>query len=123
MSDDRGEADCVEVCDEKQEVYARLQALGQGIDRVNDAGDLETLEREIRGCTNRLAALVLQEQIQALVDSSEQQEKEQELIRSWPGRMRSDGYETVRIRTVGGCWIHPSTVLPSRLSSSEWKKA
>ncbi len=105
MSDERGEADCVEVRDEKQEVYARLRGLGQGIDRVNGAEDLEALEREICGYTDRLAALVLQEHVQALVDSPEQQEKEKELIRSWPGRMRSEGVETVRIRTVGGVWI------------------
>ncbi|QTA80799.1 Uncharacterized protein dnl_31120 [Desulfonema limicola] len=39
---------------------------------------------------------------QAALDSDEQQQKEAELIRAWPGRMKSEGYETVNILTVGG---------------------
>ncbi len=101
MSEERREAACVEVHDAKQEVYARLQELGQERARMDGPEDLEALEREIRGYTDRLGVLVLQERIQALVDSPEQQEKEKELIGSWPGRMRSEGYETVRIRTLG----------------------
>ncbi len=105
MNNEGGQVDCVEDGNEKQAVYARLQALEQAMECVNGPEDLEALEREIRECTDRLGALVLQRRIQALVDSPEQQSKEKELIGSWPGRLRSEGYEIVRIRTMGGFWI------------------
>jgi hypothetical protein len=105
MNNEGEQVDCVEDGDEKQAVYARLQALEQAMECVNGPEDLEALEREIRECTDRLGALVLQTRIQALVDSPEQQAKEKELIGSWPGRLRSEGYEIVRIRTMGGFWI------------------
>ena len=105
MNNEGAQADRVADGDEKQAVYARLQVLEQALEGVNCPEDLEALEREIRECTDRLGALVLQTRLQALVDSPEQQAKEKELIESWPGRLRSEGYEIVRIRTLGGCWI------------------
>jgi hypothetical protein len=66
---------------------------------------LEALEREIRGYTDQLGALLLELHLQASLDGEEQQKKEEELIRCWPGRLRSDGYERVRIVTLGGVWI------------------
>jgi hypothetical protein len=82
-----------------------LQGLEPERRRVHTPEELEALEREIRGYTDQLCALLLEMQLQASLDSEEQQEKEEELIRSWPGRLRSDGYERVRIFTLGGFWI------------------
>jgi hypothetical protein len=42
---------------------------------------------------------------QASLDCEEQQKKEEELVRSWPGRLKSEGYERGRIFTLGGVWI------------------
>jgi hypothetical protein len=39
--------------------------------------------------------------LQAGLDCEEHPKKEEELIRSWPGRLKSDGYERVRIFTLG----------------------
>lgn len=105
MNNDGAQADCVEDSDEKQAIYARLQALEQAIEEVNGSEDLEALEREIRRDTDRLGALILQARIQALVDSPAQQAEEQQLMKSWPGRFRSEGYECVWIRTLSGYWI------------------
>ena len=105
MTNDLGKVDCVENCNQRQEVYGRLQGLEQERRRVHTPEELEALEREIRGYTDRLCALLLEMHLQASLDSEEQQEKEEGLIRSWPGRLRSDGYERVRIFTLGGVWI------------------
>src|SRR5919109_3494103 len=105
MTNDLGKVDCVENCNQRQEVYGRLQGLEQERRRVHTPEGLEALEREIRGYTDQLCALLLEMHLQASLDSEEQQEKEEELIRSWPGRLRSDGYERVRIFTLGGFWI------------------
>jgi hypothetical protein len=54
-------------------------------------------KRELRGYTDQLGALLLELHLQASLDGEEHQQKEEELIRSWPGRLKSDGYERVRI--------------------------
>jgi hypothetical protein len=103
MNNDRGKAEYVENYTKRQEVYRRLQGLEQERRRVHTAEELEALEREIRGYTDQLGALLLELHLQASLDGEEQ--KEEELIRCWPGRLRSDGYERVRIVTLGGVWI------------------
>ena len=104
MISEKEQMGCVEDSEEKQALYAQLKALEQAGARVNGPEDLEALEREIRHCTDRLAALIVQTCIQTCVDSPEQQAKEKELIKSLPGRLRSEGHEMVQIRTLGG-WL------------------
>lgn len=90
---------------EIQQTNAYLQNFEQETHRVNSPKELEALERKIRQHTDHLAALLLQKQLQANLDSKEQQAQEAELIHSWPGRMKSEGFETVRILTLGGFYI------------------
>ena len=90
---------------EIEEIYKRLRELEAAAVRIDSPEDLEVLEQEIMGLTNHLAALLLQKKLQASLDSDEQQQKEAELIRAWPGRMKSEGYETVYILTAGGLRI------------------
>ena len=101
MNNDRGKVECVENYTKRQEVYRRLQELEQERRRVHTAEELEALEREIRGYTDQVCALLLEMHLQASLDCEEQQKKEEELVRSWPGRLKSDGYERVRIFTLG----------------------
>jgi hypothetical protein len=105
MNNDRGKAECVENYTKRQEVYRRLQELEQERRRVHTPEDLEALERELRGYTDQLCALLLEMHLQASLDCEEYQKEEEELIRSWPGRLKSDGYERVGIFTLGGVWI------------------
>ena len=90
---------------ETEDVYARLQESEQETRQIGSPEELEASEREITGITNRPGALLLQKQPQAGLDSEERQEKEAELIRYWPGRMKSEGYGSVRILTAGGSCI------------------
>jgi hypothetical protein len=105
MNNDRGKAECVENYTKRQEVYRGLQGLEQERRRVHTPEDLEALERELRGYTDQLGALLLEMHLQASLDCEEQQEKEEALIRFWPGRLRSEGYERVRIFTLEDLWI------------------
>lgn len=105
MNNEQGKDHCVKPGDKRQEVYARLQELEQGNYPLHTPEELEALEREICGYTDQLAALLLQQHLQASLDSAEHQEHEAELIRSWPGRLKSEGYETVRIGTRMGVEI------------------
>ncbi len=70
-----------------QEVYARLHRLEYERQVVSNAEELEALEREIRAETDRLASVLLERQVQANLDSPEQQAAEAELIGAWPGRL------------------------------------
>jgi hypothetical protein len=105
MNNDRGKAEYVENYTKRQEVYGRLQGLEQERRRVHTPEELEAFERELRGYTDQLGALLLELHLQASLDCEEHQKKEEELIRSWPGRLKSDGYERVRIVTLGGVGI------------------
>ena len=98
----------VEDCQRIGDVYVRLQELEQETRQITSPEELEALEQEIMGYTNRLAALLLQKKLQASLDSEEQQKKEIELIRFWPGRMKSEGYVIVQIHTAGGSCIQVS---------------
>jgi len=70
---------------EIEKIYKRLRELEEAEVKIGSPEDLEMLEQEIMGLTNNLAALLLQKKLQAALDSDEQQEKEAELIRAWPG--------------------------------------
>ena len=105
MKGDLGCDNCVGKGEERQEVYERLRELEQGSRRVSSAEELEALEREIRTCTDTLASVLLERHVQASLDAEAQREKEAELIRSGPAKMKHEGYEWVRIRTVSGLCI------------------
>ena len=53
--------------------------------------ELEQLELEIRRLTDRLAAALLGQKVQASLDSEEMSEAERELIKSHPKRLKSEG--------------------------------
>jgi hypothetical protein len=79
-----------------------LHELEQERRMVRSAEALEALEREIRAATDQLASVLLERQVQANLDSAEQQAAEAELIQAWPGRLKSEGRERVRVRTASG---------------------
>ena len=86
----------------KEEVLARLQEIEQKKQKIGSPEELEALEQEILGLTSQYAALLLQQKVQESLDSGEQQKKEAEFIKNCPKRMKSDGFETVKITTAGG---------------------
>ena len=58
---------------------------------VTNPKELEELEREIRQLTDRLAAAILGQKVQASLDSEEMQEAESNLIKNHPKRLKSEG--------------------------------
>ncbi len=88
-----------------QEVYAQLHAWEQNAFEVDTPEELEALEREIGGQTARLGALLLQRQLQAHLDSQEQEARERKLLDALPGKMKSEGRQAVRVLTREGVEI------------------
>ena len=58
---------------------------------VTTPEEMEQLEGEIRVLTDRLAAAMLGQKVQASLDSDEMREAEQELIQDHPKRLKSEG--------------------------------
>lgn len=105
MTGDLDSHDCLGNEDKLQEVYERLHELEQDLGKLTSPEELEELERAIRACTDTLASLLLERHVQASLDAEEQREKEAELIRALPQKIKNEGYETVRIRTASGLCI------------------
>jgi hypothetical protein len=85
-----------------REVHADLGKLQNEIRSISCPEELDTLEQDIREKTNRLAALLLQKQLQANLDSEENKKKEAAIIATCPERMKNEGYEDVTIKTSSG---------------------
>jgi delta 1-pyrroline-5-carboxylate dehydrogenase len=58
---------------------------------VTTPQEMEQLEREIRMLTDRLAAAMLGQKVQASLDADEMTEAEAKLIQDHPQRMKSEG--------------------------------
>ena len=71
-----------------QQELTELQASGR---IVTGPEELERLEHEIRQLTDRLAAALLGQKVQASLDSDEMAEAEQQLIKDHPQRLKSEG--------------------------------
>ena len=101
MSNGSGNEDFAGTTPEIQAVYGQLRALEQEGPAVSGPEALEALERAIRELTERLAARLLEHRLQANPGAQGQLERERELLEAWPGKMKNEGFEEVRIRTSG----------------------
>jgi hypothetical protein len=63
---------------------------------VTNAEELAQLEHEIREITDRLAAALLGQKVQASLDSDEMSEAEEAMIEKHPKRMKSEGGKNSR---------------------------
>lgn len=63
---------------------------------VTTPQEMEQLEREIRMLTDRLAAAMLGQKVQASLDSDEMTEAEAKLIQDHPQRLKSEGKKRSR---------------------------
>jgi hypothetical protein len=96
--------------DQTESQYARqIAAIQQELNDLQASSRIVTgpeelggLEREIRRLTDRLAAAILGQKVQASLDSDEVQEAETKLIKNHPKRLKSEGkkisYNSDRIR-------------------------
>lgn len=73
------------------EIHDELAQLQASTGMVSTPDEMESLEREIRVLTDRLAAALLGQKVQASLDSEEMTEAERKLIKKHPQRMKSEG--------------------------------
>lgn len=72
--------------------------------------ELEEQEQEVRQLSNRLSGLLVSRIVQGSLDSKELSEDVHTLVNNWPKRLRNEGKESVRIRTLQGqeIWVRAS---------------
>ncbi len=85
-----------------QEALHALHQLQQTPRLVTSPDELETLEREIRQCTDRLGSLLVGHHLQRALDSAALPAEQEQLVRQWPKPLKNDGRVKVGIRTAQG---------------------
>ena len=85
-----------------QEVLDELCQMQQTPRLVTSPEELETLEREIRQCTDRLGSLLVGYHMQQALDSAALQAEQERLVSHWPKPLKNDGKVKVRVRTAQG---------------------
>ena len=85
-----------------QEVLDELHELQQTPRLVTNPDALETLEREIRQCTDHLGSLLVGYHLQQALDSAALQAEQAQLVSQWPKPLKNDGKVQVRVHTAQG---------------------
>jgi len=78
------------------QIQNELTQLQASVRVVMNAEELMALEHEIHEITNRLAAALLEQKVQASLDSDGMTEAEKAMIEQHPKRLRSEGKKTSR---------------------------
>ncbi len=85
-----------------QDVLDELHELQQTPRLVTNPDALETLEREIRQCTDHLGSLLVGYHLQQALDSAALQAEQAQLVSQWPKPLKNDGKVQVRVHTAQG---------------------
>lgn len=80
----------------------RLEKLLDSSDYVQNAGDLETLEKEIVRKTDRLAGLLIGYKVQQSIESEELQKESLKFVEACPKKLKNQGRRDVKIHPLRG---------------------
>jgi hypothetical protein len=84
-----------------QDLLDELQQMQETPKVVTSPEELDVLEREIRGRTDRLSSLLLGSHLQHALDSEALQAEQDLLVSQWPKPLQNDGWVQVWVRTAG----------------------
>jgi hypothetical protein len=87
---------------EIQDALDALHHMQEAPRLVTSPEDLEALECEIRGRTDRLGSLLVGYHLQQSLNSADLQMEQDLLVSPWPKPLKSDGKVKVNIRTAQG---------------------
>ena len=85
-----------------QEAFDELQQMQEVPQVVTSPEELDALERDIRGRTDRLSSLLLGLHLQHSLDSEDLQAEQELLVSQWPKPLKNDARVQVWVRTAGG---------------------
>lgn len=85
-----------------QEAFDELQQMQEAPRVITNPEELDALERDIRGRTDRLSSLLLGLHLQHSLDSEALKVEQDLLVSHWPKPLQNDGRVLVWVRTVTG---------------------
>jgi hypothetical protein len=85
-----------------QAALAAIEALVQSRPQVQNAQELQELERAIVAATDRLASAILAQQLQGVLDDPQVQQAARTLIKQAPKKLKNQGRRRVSIRPSRG---------------------
>jgi hypothetical protein len=85
-----------------QEALDELQQMQETPRVVTNPEELDALERDIRGRTDRLSSLLLGLHLQHSLDSEDLRVEQDLLVSHWSKPLKNDGRVQVWVRTAGG---------------------
>ena len=84
---------------------AQLQTYQKKVKLVCTPEGLEDYEKEICLLTQKLQGLLIGKSLQESLNSAKNEEKQRELINAYPFKLISEGYKTVKVKTINGTVI------------------
>ena len=87
---------------ELEEVFTEIEEFLESHEYANNASELEALEKEIVGKTDRLAGLLIGYKVQQSVDSEDLGEEARKLINAYPKKLKNQGRREVKIHPLRG---------------------
>ena len=85
-----------------EEALQEIENVKSRTSKIRNAEELEKFEEDIAKKTDKLAGLLTAKAIQESLDSEEMKQKSNELIKSMPHQMRSQGLRDVKITPARG---------------------
>lgn len=104
------------------EALKEIETLKNQTSTINSAAQLEQFEKKIAKQTDRLAGLFTAKAIQESLDSEEMKQKSDELIKSMPKRLESQGLRDVTIMPSKGGPIKVKAAYYTRKKKNKRKK-
>jgi hypothetical protein len=99
-SPERKQIDKIE--DQIKEALREIELITKQQAKINDAEDLEAVEKKIIQATDKLAGLITAQKIQQALDSQEIKQQTKELINNLPKPMKNQGQREVEITPSRG---------------------
>ena len=108
--------------DQIKQALREIELITKQREKINDAQDLEAVEKKIIQATDKLAGLITVQKIQQALDSEPIDEQTKELINNLPKPMKNQGQREVQITPSRGEPVKVKATYYSKKKKSKRKK-
>ncbi len=108
--------------DQIKQAYREIELITKQRAKINDAQDLEAVEKKIIQATDKLAGLITAQKIQQALDSEEIDYQIKELMNNLPRPMKNQGQREVQITPSRGGPVKVKATYYSKKKKSKRKK-
>ncbi len=108
--------------DQIKQAHREIELVTKQRAKINDAQDLEAVEKKIIQATDKLAGLITAQKIQQALDSEEIDQQTKELMNNLPRPMKNQGQREVQITPSRGGPVKVKATYYSKKKKSKRKK-